>query len=320
MAQASLPQQDRLFLTDGGIETDLMFNCGIELPCMSAVMLLRSAEGRRSLEEYFRSYLDLARRSGTGFILESASWRASPDWAPQFGITQDELDLLNRKSIELLTDLRDEFARDGFPIVVSGCIGPRGDGYDPGDLMTPGDAQSYHARQASVLASAGADMLAAITMTNVPEATGIVRAARDLGIPVAISFTVETDGTLPTGEPLCDGIAQVDRETDGYAAYFMINCAHPTHFAPALEQGGDWTRRIGGLRANASKCSHAELDGMDELDTGDPVELGQLYARLRQRLPQINVLGGCCGTDIRHVTAIAAAVGARIREPATAVA
>lgn len=301
----SLPQLNRLFLTDGGLETDFIFNRGIELPCMSSVLLLRTGEGRAALDDYFRSYLELARRTGTGFELVSASWRASPDWAPQFGISQDELDALNRKSVEMLLELRDRYETETLPIVVTGCIGPRGDGYDPGEIMTVADAQAYHSRQASVLASAGADMLGAITMTNANEATGIVRAARALGIPVSISFTVETDGRLPTGESLAAAIAAVDQATDSYAAYFMVNCAHPTHFAEPLLEGGEWTKRIGGFRANASRCSHAELDGMEQLDTGDPVELGQLYRQLRERLPHINLLGGCCGTDLRHVTAIA---------------
>ena len=305
-----LPQLDRLFLTDGGLETDLMFNRGIELPFFSAVMLLRTEEGREALDAYFRSYLDLARRIGTGFELVSASWRASPAWAPEFGISQDELDSLNRKSVEMLVELREEHESADLPVVVTGCIGPRGDGYDPGDIMRIEEAETYHSRQAQTLASAGADMLSAITMTNVNEAIGIARAAKRIGIPVSISFTVETDGRLPTGDTLADAIAAVDDATGAYPAYFMINCAHPTHFADVLEGGGEWTRRIGGLRANASKCSHAELEAMEDLDTGDPEELGALYRRLRARMQWINVLGGCCGTDIRHVSAIADACAA----------
>jgi S-methylmethionine-dependent homocysteine/selenocysteine methylase len=272
---------------------------------MSAVMLLRSAEGRQALEDYFRPYLDLAKRLGTGFVLESASWRASPDWAPELGITQEELDELNRAAIKLLARLRDEHGSLDLPIVVSGCIGPRGDGYDPGRIMSIEEAEKYHSRQASVLAAAGADMLTAITMTNVNEAIGIVRAARELSIPVAISFTVETDGTLPTGDALSEAIIAVDAATSDYPSYFMINCAHPTHFAPTLEQDGEWVSRVRGLRANASRCSHAELDAMTELDDGDPAELGELYRALLERLPNLTVLGGCCGTDLRHVKAIA---------------
>ena len=316
-----LPQLDRLFLTDGGIETDFIFNRGFELPCNSAVTLLRTAERRRALEAYYRPYLELAERLGTGFVLESASWRASPDWADDLGMTQEELDECNRAAIAVLLELRDEYGGAGSPIVVSGCIGPRGDGYDPGRIMPVDEAESYHSRQASVLAAAGADMLAAITMTNVNEATGIVRAARTLGVPVAISFTVETDGRLPTGDSLAEAINAVDSATGDYASYFMINCAHPTHFAPVLERGGAWTSRVRGLRANASRCSHAELDAMTELDAGDPAELGELYRALRERLPNLTVLGGCCGTDLRHLTAIAETClskGAERRVSATA--
>lgn len=301
----SLPQLTRLFLTDGGLETDMIFNRKVELPCFSALMLLRTDEGRRALDEYFRSYLDLARQIGTGFELVSASWRASPDWAPEFGISQDELDALNRNSIEMLFELRDEYESESLPIVVSGCIGPRGDGYDPGRIMSMDEAWAYHSRQVSVLATAGADMIAALTMTNIPEAIGIARAAKAIGVPVAISFTVETDGRLPTGDSLDAAISAVDEATGSYPAYYMINCAHPDHFGDVLLGEGDWARRIGGIRANASRCSHAELDGMTELDHGNPAELGQLYRKIRARLPWINVLGGCCGTDLRHITAIA---------------
>ena len=304
-----LPQLDRLFLTDGGLETDMMFNRGVDLPSFSAVLLLRTEAGRKALDEYFRSYLDFARSAGTGFELVSASWRASPDWAPEFGIDQQELDALNRKSVEMLLELRDEYASEDQPVLVTGCIGPRGDGYDPGRIMQVEEAEAYHWRQASVLASAGADMLGAMTMTNSNEATGIVRAAQRLGIPVSIAFTVETDGRLPTGETLAEAIGTVDSATGNYAAYFMINCAHPTHFLDVLERGGEWTKRIGGIRANASKCSHAELDAMTHLDAGDPNDLGRLYRRMRAGMPWLNVLGGCCGTDLRHIAAIAQAVG-----------
>ena len=304
---SSLPQPERLFVTDAGLETDLIFNRGIDLTCFASITLLRTEEGRRTLEDYFRSYLDLARRLGTGCLLESASWRASPDWAPKLELTEDELDILNRASVEMLKALRWEYRSDGVPIVISGCIGPRGDGYDPGQLMTADEAEAYHGWQALVLSSAEPDLLSAMTMTNVPEAIGIARAAEKAGLPVVISFTVETDGRLPAGDTLGAAIRAVDKATGDYPAYFMINCAHPTHFMEVLDEGGDWTGRIGGLRANASKCSHAELDTMAELDDGDPAELAALYRAIRQRHPQITVLGGCCGTDLRHVTAIAEA-------------
>ena len=307
MTPATLPQLNRPFLTDAGLETDILFNRGIDLPHFASITLLGSERGREALDDYFRGFLDLAGRLGSGLILESATWRASPDWAQPLGISSAELDALNRAAIDMLLRLRREYRPRVADIVVSGCIGPRGDGYDPGRIMAVGEAQAYHRHQAELLVSAGADMVTAITMTNLPEATGIALAARDLAAPVAISFTVETDGRLPTGDSLADAVRAVDEATGVYPAYYMINCAHPTHFSAALEEGASWTARIQGVRANASRCSHAELDAMTELDTGEPAQLDDLHRELRRRFPRINVLGGCCGTDLRHVTAIAEA-------------
>jgi homocysteine S-methyltransferase len=298
-----LPQLDRLFLTDGGVETDLIFNRGIDLPFFASVMLLRTPEGEKALDDYIRPYLDLARRLGTGFEFVTASWRASPDWAAKFGLTQEELDDLNRKSVERARALQADYS--DVPSVISGCIGPRGDGYDPGNIMTAAEAQDYHRRQISTLAGAGADLIAALTMTNVPEAVGIATAATAIDIPVVISFTVETDGRLPTGDSLRAAIEAVDEATGSYPAYYMINCAHPTHFTSVLSTGEAWTKRIGGIRANASRCSHAELDAMTELDSGNPDELGRMYRAILDDFPGVRVIGGCCGTDLRHVTAIA---------------
>jgi S-methylmethionine-dependent homocysteine/selenocysteine methylase len=159
--------------------------------------------------------------------------------------------------------------------------------------------------QIGALAGAGADMVAAITMTNTNEAVGLTRAAVAAGMPVAISFTLETDGRLPTGQSLAEAIAEVDEATGGAPAYYMINCAHPTHFDAALAGGGAWLGRIRG--ANASRRSHVELNEAPDLDAGDPVELGGEYRALVRRLPHINVLGGCCGTDHRHIEQICAA-------------
>lgn len=294
-------------LTDGGLETDVLYNRGIDLPCFAAIVLLRTPEGRAALGEYYRPYLDLARDLGAGFILESPTWRASPDWAAPLGLDQTELDQLNVAAIDLMRGLCAEYAADLPQIVISGCIGPRGDGYVPGELMGAAEATDYHARQVRVLASAGADMVSALTMTNVAEATGIVHAARQVDVPVVISFTVETDGRLPTGDTLMDAVTAVDTATGGHASYFMVNCAHPDHFAAVLDQGAAWTQRLRGIRANASRCRHEELNAMTELDAGDPTELGQLYRALLATQPQLTVLGGCCGTDLRHVTAVARA-------------
>ena len=296
-----------LFVTDGGLETELVFHDGIDLPSFAAFPLLEDPGHRTRLRRYYDGYLDIARELEAGLIVETPTWRANPDWGSQLGYSPEQLDAANRSAVALAEEVRTAAAADGITVVVSGCVGPRGDGYDPGDAMTPEEAQRYHAVQIGTFANTTADQVTAITMTNAEEAIGVVRAAAAAGIPAAISFTVETDGRLPTGQPLREAIEQVDAATDGSAAYFMVNCAHPTHFAKALEQYGAWHRRLVGLRANASARSHAELDEATELDEGDPTDLAARHAALRDRLPAVTVLGGCCGTDARHVAATCSA-------------
>ena len=303
-----LPQLDGgLFLTDGGLETVLIFHEGVDLPAFAAFDLLKDDAGTETLRRYFIRYAELARGHGAGFVLESPTWRASPGWAGEIGYTPAELDAMNRKAIALMEDLRSEYETDDTPVVISGCVGPQGDGYSPETLLTADEAQEYHSVQLTTFAGTAADMATAITMTYADEAIGIARAAAAAGLPVAISFTVETDGRLPSGQALGEAIEQVDEQTGGAPAYYMVNCAHPTHFDGVLADGGRWRERIRGVRPNASTMSHAELDEAPELDDGDPADLGARCAALRERLPRLNVLGGCCGTDHRHVAEIAAA-------------
>ncbi|MGE0392224.1 MAG: homocysteine S-methyltransferase family protein [Vicinamibacterales bacterium] len=306
--RTALPQLGGgLFLADGGIETTLIFLDGLELPDFAAFTLLGSEEGRGALQRYFRSYVDLAARFRTGLVLESATWRASADWGARRGYSAAELAEANRAAIAMLDELRTAAGETGVPIVISGCVGPRGDGYVPGHTMSADEAEAYHGAQIRVFSESAADLVGAITMNYVEEALGVTRAARHAGMPVAISFTVETDGRLPTGQSLQAAIEQVEAETDGYPAYYMLNCAHPDHFEHVLEPGQPWSRRIRGVRANASRCSHAELNESTELDIGDPAELGRQYAGLKRAHPQLNVMGGCCGTDPRHIEQIALA-------------
>jgi S-methylmethionine-dependent homocysteine/selenocysteine methylase len=303
-----LPQLDGgLFLSDGGMETTLIFHKGFDLPCFAAFVLLDSERGRTALRDYYGRYVPMAIAAGAGFILESPTWRANPDWGAKVGYGKEALLRNNLASIELLLKLRDRYETQGSPMVVSGAIGPRGDGYDAGTLMSPEEAASYHAFQIGVFRDAGADLASAFTMTNANEAQGVALAARDAGMPCVISFTVETDGRLPSGETLAYAIGKVDAATGNGPAYYMINCAHPTHFAHELDAGGAWVKRIAGIRANSSRRSHAELDNAPELDIGDPHELGGQYADLLRRFPHMNVLGGCCGTDHRHVDCISTA-------------
>jgi homocysteine S-methyltransferase len=308
---ASLPQLNgETFLTDGGIETVLIFEQGVRLPEFAAFPLVRSGHGRDLLRAYYEPYLDIASAHGAGFLLGTPTWRASADWGERLGYSAVDVAEANRQAASLLRVLR-ATRPDGGTILIEGIVGPRGDGYAVGETMTPEQAEAYHLAQIEALQEGGVDLVCALTLTYADEAVGIVRAAQRAGVPVAIFFTVETDGRLPSGQTLGDAIEQVDAETDAAAAYFGINCAHPSHFADALEDGAAWLPRLRGLRANASRKSHAELDASDELDCGDPGELGEDYRALRERLPGLSVLGGCCGTNHRHVEAIGAATLAR---------
>jgi S-methylmethionine-dependent homocysteine/selenocysteine methylase len=299
------PHRNRgLYLSDAGIETTLIFLEGLELPDFAAFLLLRDAAGEAQLERYFRRHMDIARSRGLGFVFESATWRASPDWAQRQGVDAAELERLNRRAIEMLLPLCTEFESGGGQAVISGCVGPRGDGYVPRQRMSADEARAYHAPQIDTYAAAGADFVSAITMNYPEEAIGITQAAQAAGLPAVISFTVETDGRLPTGDALAQAIAAVDAAAPGAVAYYMINCAHPTHFVDVLRPGAAWLARIGGVRANASRRSHAELNEAPDLDAGNPSELADEYRALLQLLPNLAVLGGCCGTDHRHIEAI----------------
>ncbi len=305
----ALPQlQEELLLTDGGIETTLIFHEGATLPCFASFVLLEDESGTALLRRYFERYAELARAEGFGLVLETPTWRANPDWAAKLGYDAPALAEANRRSVDLLLGIRRSFESGRTRIVISGNLGPRGDGYDPGKRMSAAEAQAYHASQIETFAATEADMLAAFTMNYVEEAVGIVRAARAAAMPVAISFTAETDGRLPSGTTLEEAIRATDEASGGYPVYYMINCAHPTHLEPALERPGEWRDRIRGLRANASRRSHKELDESPDLDAGDPEELGREYRELRSALRNLSVVGGCCGTDHRHVAAIARAL------------
>lgn len=315
--RAHLPQLDAdLFLTDGGIETTLIFDEGLNLPDFASFVLLDQPAGRAALDRYFSRYSELAVRDGVGVVLETPTWRASTDWGARLGYTSDDIVRLNRDGVALVADQRRRYDSASTAVVISGCIGPRGDGYQVGTAMSVGEARAYHSLQARTFADSDADLITAITMTYVEEAIGVVQAARAVGMPVVISFTVETDGRLPSGQALGDAIIAVDEATDGYASYFMINCAHPTHFLPVLADAPAWSARIRGVRANASRLSHAELDEAAELDRGDPAELSARYRELRQVLPALSVMGGCCGTDHHHIEAISAACAPATPAPA----
>ena len=285
------------FVTDGGLETDLIFHHGLDLPEFAAFPLVEDETGRDVLTAYYAAYADIARASGAGLVLAAATWRANPDWGAKLGYDAAALDRVNRGAVDLASELRDEMS-DIPDVVVSGIIGPRGDGYVAGELPSTEEAAAYHRAQIESFAAAGADVVEAITMTSPQEAAGVVQAANAVGLPVGILFTVETDGRLPDGTALGTAVEGVDAVGD--VAYFGVNCAHPEHVVPGLSDG-DWLSRIAEFRPNASTKTHAELDEAEELDEGDPVTLAAGVDVLRDRLPGLAVVGGCCGTDSRHV-------------------
>jgi len=302
----ALPQlAGGMFLTDGGLETDLIFHEGFDMPLFASFPLLENEAGVTALRNYYLRMAQVATEAQVGFILEAPTWRASRDWAEQLGYSSASLADANRRAVDLLVDIRTMLGE--LPVVISGAIGPRGDAYHPDQLMTPEEAEDYHSEQITTLGDTAVDLVTALTITHSAEAIGIAKAAQSSALPVAVSFTVETDGVLPDGSPLSAAILEVDEATDSGPVYYGINCAHPTHFDDVLIPDSDWMHRIHMVRANASRMSHAELDDAADLDDGNPEEFGRESAELRERFSNINVLGGCCGTDVRHIQAIAQA-------------
>ena len=305
-----LPQLDGgVFLNDAGLETDLIFNHGVDIPAFAAHTLLKDEAGRAALTRYMEGFLTLAGATGSGFVLDASTWRAQSHFSEELGENTTELRDANRTAVEFAIGLREKFSSNSGPIVINGLIGPRGDAYAPEHEIAAAEAESYHSEQLGWLAETDVDMVTALTFTQTDEAIGAVRAAQAVGLPIVVSFTVETDGHLPDGQPLGEAITAVDDATGAAAAYFMVNCAHPDHFGDDLVDTA-WARRIRGLRCNASRMSHEELDECEVLDDGDPAELAASYGDIKARLPWLNVFGGCCGSDLRHVTEIAHTVNA----------
>lgn len=296
---------DKSWVTDGGLETDLLFNKGIDLPDFAAFPLVSDAAGVDVLTSYYTDYAAVARAAGAGLMLETPTWRANPDWATGLGYDAAQLEAANRRAVELVQSVAAEV--DVEATLISGVVGPRGDGYLAAGA-DPDQAAEYHSAQVRAFAAAAVDVVHAMTMTEPAEALGVVRAARAAGVPVAVSFTVDTDGRLPDGTTLRDAVLAVDAAEA--PDWYGVNCAHPLHVSPALAPPGtdqhdtSWAARIASFRPNASTLSHAELDEMSELDTGDLNLLTRSTDELRAHIPGLRVVGGCCGTDVGHVAAL----------------
>ena len=286
------------WVTDGGLETDLLFNHGIDLPEFASFPLVQDEEGSDALRNYYAEYAAIAATAGAGLLVETPTWRANPDWGTLLGYDANRLDQANRAAVGLARGVAE--ASGASRALVSGIVGPRGDGYVAAGADAD-EAADYHSAQVRSFAAEGADLVHAMTMTEPAEAKGVVRAARASNLPVAISFTVETDGRLPDGSTLSDAIGAL--ESTDPADWYGVNCAHPTHVLAGLD-GADWQQRLRFFRPNASTMSHEELDAMEVLDAGDLGLLVDSTTSLREQASELAVLGGCCGTDSRHVAAL----------------
>lgn len=295
----------RNYLSDSGLETTLIFKVGLDLPAFAAFPLLETERGREAFTHYYEMHLSIAEQYQTGFILDTPTWRANRDWGAGLGFDASDLHRINVAAVRMCQDIRERW-RERIPsILVSGVIGPRGDGYKS-SLMLEDEAADYHMPQVAAFVESGADLVAGMTLSSTGEAIGVAKAAKVYSMPAIISFSVETDGRLASGHTLEDAVTNVDEATDGSPAFYMVNCAHPTHFSHLFASRPEWASRIRGIRANASRLSHAELDNMTSLDDGDPRDFGVQYRELLSVLPNLLLFGGCCGTDHRHVAAVAA--------------
>lgn len=297
-----------LLLAEGGLETWLVYHEGVTLPHFAAFDLVRRPGGRALLERHYRSFAELGAREGVGVILETATWRASSDWGARLGYGARQLEALHHELLEVLLGVRAALQPSPVAILVAGSMGPRSDAYVPTVRMSVDEAAAYHGAQLATFAEMPIDLVVASTLGYVEEALGVTQAARSLPVPLVLSFTVETDGRLPSGQGVGEAIEQVDAASGDRVAYYMINCAHPSHVALGLEPDAPWLGRLRGLRANASAKSHAELDAATALDEGDADELAAGFAALRTIWPGLIVVGGCCGTGPRHTARIVAAL------------
>jgi len=303
-----LPHQtSTIFLTDGGTETWLMYKRGFELPKFSAFHLLNDERSAGAVREYYTAFAKVAVKLGMPFIFDSLTYRASRDWGAFLGYSAVGLAEMNHKCFELYRECAVEAGLTTQDTVISGCIGPKGDAYKTNQDLTAERAEAYHSEQIATFKAAGVDIVTALTLNTTEEAIGIARASAKAGLPSVIAFTIEKDRNLRSGETLKQAIETVDAATANAPAYYMINCSHPVDFGPALTDER-WVKRISGLRANASSLDHGTLCQLGHLEEGDPDELASQYVDIRAAHPNMNVFGGCCGTDYVHVEKIGRAL------------
>lgn len=299
-----LQQEGRFYLTEGGTETELMYKYGFELPQFAMFPLLGNPRAVSKMREMFRSYLEVAAKHKICALMGGLDYRASPDWGELLGYSPEGLAEANLRSIEFLKEIAGEYASEIPEILIQGLIGPRGDAYVRNETITENEAEDYHSVQLETLKKADVDLALAITFNNVPESVGVARAAAKVGVPLAISLTLDITSKLNSGPSLSEAITTIDKETNQYPEFYSINCSHPLEYEPAIEPG-DWVNRVRGVRPNASRTDKMALCQIGHLEEGDPMELGELCGDLARRYPHMDIWGGCCGTWSSHLDEIA---------------
>jgi homocysteine S-methyltransferase len=302
--------ENKFYLTEGGTETEILYKWGYELPEFAMFTLLENAEANECVLGMYRRYFDVAEAYGTGILVTGHDYRASPDWARKLGYSLKGLTEMQHRTIQFLTDIRAEYEGRVSDVYVSGCIGPRGDAYGTGGGISEAESEDYHSVQLSNLVETDADMAIAQTFNNIPEAIGVVRAATAIGIPIGVCLTLTTDALLRSGPTLKEAVETIDDRTGGAAAWFGTNCSHPVEFEPAISEAGAWAERLRYIRPNATQMEKIALCKLGHLEDGDPVELGHQIGDVARRFPNADILGGCCGTDERHLGEIAKNVNA----------
>ncbi len=312
------PEDGLLYLTEGGFETELMYLHGFELPCFAAFMLLERKDGTAALRALYERTCDVAAEEGFGVLLGWLNYRASPDWGAKLGLSASALREATLRSIAFLEEIRAAYAGQVPRFLISDAIGPRGDAYGTGGAITEAEAEDYHAVQLETLAGSAVDVIWPAAFNNVPEAIGVARAAQALGQRVAVSWSLASNGRLTSGPGLEEAVTRVDAAVPGGVAWHGINCSHPVEFAHALT-GGAWQARLRCIRPNAVSMDKVALCKLGHLEDGDPAELGRQMGQVARQFPAMDVWGGCCGTDHRHLREIARnvkAVRAGVAEPA----
>ncbi|WP_159590444.1 homocysteine S-methyltransferase family protein [Chelativorans xinjiangense] len=301
-----------VFLTEGGSETEIMYRRGFELPEFAMFPLLDIPSAVTAMRDMFRAQLDVAAEFGLGFLLSGLDYRASPDWGAKLGYSATALADANIAAIGFLREIAGDY-RDQIPsLLIGGILGPRGDAYGLNRDITAESAEAYHAVQLETLKRTQVDFTCAMTFNNIPEAVGAARAAARIGVPLSVALTLDRTHRLKSGPTLGEAIAEIDAQTGLDAPdYYLVNCSHPLEYEPALDDGA-WTRRLRGVRPNASKMEKMELCKLNHLEDGHPVELATQLSNLHARYPHMDVFGGCCGTGDKHLREIAKSLRPRL--------